>query len=70
MEDNEAVHDMFFWHFVGSYDPETLGFSSQIDAHCLHIKQDAHRLLYPIEGCISIQHTPAVYFCRQDPKSN
>jgi hypothetical protein len=41
---------------VGSYDPETLGFSSQIDAHCLHIKQDAHRLLYPTEGCISIQH--------------
>jgi hypothetical protein len=40
---------------VGSYDPETLGFSSQIDAHCLHIKQDAHRLLYPTEGCISIQ---------------
>jgi hypothetical protein len=40
---------------VGSYDPEILGFSSQIDAHCLHIKQDAHRLLYPTEGCISIQ---------------
>jgi hypothetical protein len=44
--------------FVGSYDPETLGFSSQIDAHCLHIKQDAHRLLYPTEGCISIQQSP------------
>jgi hypothetical protein len=40
---------------VGSYDPEILGFSSQLDAHCLHIKQDAHRLLYPTEGCISIQ---------------
>jgi hypothetical protein len=47
---------LFFWLLVGSYDPEILGFSSQLDAHCLHIKQDAHRLLYPNEGCISIQH--------------
>jgi hypothetical protein len=58
---------LFFWLLVGSYDPENLGFSSQLDAHCLHIKQDAHRLLYPTEGCISIQQ-PMKHYEEQTEK--